>query len=260
MSTDYKKEFIKCLKSVDYSRSDWDIFNDFLEMASISIANVFLKSPDYEKEYMQIADRHKKNIDKFPELLAILANALEKNPWQDFLGTVYQDINANNKHLGQFFTPFHVSDMMAQCTLDADTLKKQIEEQSYFTLSEPCSGAGGMIIACAKAVQELGFNPQEAMYFEAIDLDKKCFAMTYLQTSLLGLAGEVYWGNTISYQMFRKYPTPRLLSDIWQCRFMARKLAGKVERLITTAQGVVENRKEEATEKLFKPKQLALSF
>jgi len=258
MTTDYKKDFIKCLKSVEYSRHDWDIFADFLDMASLSIANVFLKNPDYEKEYLQTVGRYKKgSADRFPELLEILTLALEQNPWQDFLGTVYQEISANNKHLGQFFTPFHVSEMMAQCSLYPDDIGKIINEQGYFTMSEPCSGAGGMIIACAKAVQEYGFNPQQAMYFDAVDLDKKCFAMTYIQTSLLGLAGCVHWGNSISLKMFREYSTPMLHSDVWQFRFITQRLRGVFKELpkeMATAAPFEVKKSDVIT----KPKQLAL--
>ena len=98
--------------------------------------------------------------------------------------------------------------MISECTLNVDVMKQQIDEKGYFTLSEPCCGAGGMIIALADVMLSKGFNPQKQMKFVGIDIDLKCCQMAYIQTSLLGLRGQIYHGNTISMEMWRNFITP----------------------------------------------------
>lgn len=41
----------------------------------------------------------------FPELAAYVVMALEDNPEQDFLGSVFMELNLGNKSTSQFFTP-----------------------------------------------------------------------------------------------------------------------------------------------------------
>ena len=205
MTKDYKKEFINCLQSIEYGRNSYDIFQDFLTLATLSFHNVIAKDEKVEKEYLSIIKKYK-NYKKFPELLVITTLALEQK-MQDFLGDIFMSAGFGNVRGGQFFTPYHLSKMMSEMTI-GDNFKEQIEKDGYFTLSEPCCGAGGMIIAASEVMLEKGFNPQKQMRFIGIDIDLKCCQMAYIQTSLLGLRGQIYHGNTISMEMWKKFITP----------------------------------------------------
>jgi len=57
MRRDFKKEFINCLKSIDYSKHDRDVFTDFVEVAALSFANSLYQCPKLENEYFQVIDR-----------------------------------------------------------------------------------------------------------------------------------------------------------------------------------------------------------
>ncbi len=77
-----------------------------------------------------------------------------------------------------------------------------------------------MIIAAAKTLENLGYNPQETMYFMATDIDKSCFDMTFIQTTLLGLCGTVVWGNSISLETWKTYNTLFFYLKDWKSRFI----------------------------------------
>ena len=201
----YKKDFMKCLQSIEYGRNNYDVFQDFLTLASLSFHNVIAKDEKVEKEYLDIIGRYK-NKKQFAELLVITTLALEEKP-HDFLGDIFMSAGFGNVRGGQFFTPYHLSKMMSDITI-GDNFKEQIEKDGYVTLSEPCCGAGGMIIAASEVMKEKGFNPQTQMRFVGIDIDLKCCQMAYIQTSLLGLRGQIYHGNTISMEMWKKFITP----------------------------------------------------
>ncbi len=201
----YKNDFMKCLQSIEYGRNNYDVFQDFLTLASLSFHNVIAKDEKVEKEYLDIIGRYK-NKKQFAELLVITTLALEEKP-HDFLGDIFMSAGFGNVRGGQFFTPYHLSKMMSDITI-GDNFKEQIEKDGYVTLSEPCCGAGGMIIAASEVMKEKGFNPQTQMRFTGIDIDLKCCQMAYIQTSLLGLRGQIYHGNTISMEMWKRFITP----------------------------------------------------
>lgn len=208
MTKDYKREFMKCLESIEYGRNNYDVFQDFLSLASLSLHNVIAQNEKVEKEYLEIIGRYK-NKKKFAELFVIVTLALE-DKMQDFLGDIFMSAGFGNVRGGQFFTPYHLSKMMSEMIL-GKSFKEQIEEKGYFTLSEPCCGAGGMIIALSEIMLEKGYNPQKDLRFQGIDIDLKCCQMAYIQTSLLGLRGEILHGNTISLEIWKRFITPMSL-------------------------------------------------
>lgn len=207
--TDYIKDFLKCLESIDYTRRRFDIFQDFLTLSTISLDNVILKDKDLENQYLEIIEQYKKP-EKLSELLTITILALEEKT-QDFLGNVYMNGDFGNKKSGQFFTPYHVSQMMSEVVFDENTVKQTIEEQGFIKVSEPCCGAGGMILAFAETMLKHNINPQQYMIFQGIDIDKNCCRMSFIQTSLMGLTGEIVHGDTITLNCWQKFVTPMTL-------------------------------------------------
>ena len=103
---------------------------------------------------MQIVgtDRNKDTVRAYPELLAIAWGAIAQGGG-DFLGSVASQMEVLNAKIGQFFTPYEVSRMRATMTLhDSGPV---IEANGFVTVSEPASGAGGMILAAADILKSL---------------------------------------------------------------------------------------------------------
>lgn len=100
-----------------------------------------------------------------------------------------------------YFTPYHVCQMMADISMN-DTLKDQIDMKGYITLSDPCCGAGATIIAGVNTVKKLlekeHLNFQNYVLVSAQDIDELVALMCYLQISLLGVAGYVKVGNSLT--------------------------------------------------------------
>ena len=206
--TDYIKEFTKLLQSIDYSKRPATVFQDFLTVSAISLANVVHKSNELEKQYFEVVERYK-NPNKLAELLTITTLALEEKT-QDFLGTIYMRENFANRGTAQVFTPFHIAECMAEMTF-GDNLEKQIKENGFITVSDPCCGGGVMTLGMAEALKNKGYNPQKVMWFQGTDIDITCCRMAYIQTSLLGLSGEIVYGNTLSLECWKRFITPMTL-------------------------------------------------
>ena len=71
--------------------------------------------------------------------------ALEKNPEQDFLGSIFMALNLGNDSGGQFFTPYDVCRMMAEIT--CDNVLPTIEAKGYISINDCACGAGATLIA-----------------------------------------------------------------------------------------------------------------
>jgi hypothetical protein len=171
--------FIKRLTQPNADKSAYDKFRDFCEMGHCAIAKTTAptleRAQELEDRYMQIVGtyRDKDTVRAYPELLAIAWRGVRHG---DFLGAVATELEALNTRLGQFFTPYHVSRMMATMALqDAADI---IARSGFVTFQEPASGAGGMVLAAAHALEDQGFNPGLHMLVHATDLSPLCFHMT----------------------------------------------------------------------------------
>ena len=117
LNRDSKKEFLKLFRQLTNARSSWEVWSDFVIMSACAISNAVDKSHFNEREdlYLKTIKRYTKNEQLiFPKLLAETMMALESNPEQDFLGEMYMSLELGNRRNGQFFTPYHISDLMAR--------------------------------------------------------------------------------------------------------------------------------------------------
>ena len=203
---DYLKEFITKLQNLDHSRRTDNVFTDFLALSTYAIMQPFYRSPEIEQKYLDIINKYnKEQANEFSQMLALLVNALEFQ-FQDFLGQVYMQLNLGNVKTGQFFTPYSVSKLMAEITFIDN--QKDIENKDIVTLSEPCCGSGGIIIAYAETMKNHNINYQQKLFVEAIDIDELCFQMAYLQLSLYGIPARLMLGDTLAYKFSQIIYTP----------------------------------------------------
>lgn len=128
---------------------------------------------------------------KFAEMFALLTETLETD-MADILGQIYMESGMGSKAAGQFFTPYHLSELCAALTLP------EPDESGVYRINEPSCGGGGMIIAAASEIKKRGMNYQRVMDVVAQDLDWKGVYMCYLQLSLLGIPAVCVQGNTLA--------------------------------------------------------------
>ena len=177
--------------------------------------------------YMKIIGKYNEAERKvFPELVADVVLALEENPEQDFLGSSYMELELGNSHAGQFFTPYDVCRMMA--SVGGRSMALRVMEKGYASINDCACGAGATLIAaCHEAGKQLaifGRNWQHHILVTAQDIDFVVGMMCYIQLSLIGAAGYVKIGNSITDPMRagdskkNYWYTPMYFSDVWHYR------------------------------------------
>jgi type I restriction-modification system DNA methylase subunit len=219
--------FLKEIRSVALYKHRYDVFRDFVTMAAISIRNAIRKDEEREAEYMKlIGSYEKKDQQAFPKLLALLVEALEFGP-RDVLGTAFMDLELGSRDKGQFFTPFTVSEMMAEI-LHGDELSSI--EKPFITLSEPACGAGGMVLAFVKVMLKQGHDPASRLWVQCVDVDRLAALMCYVQLSLWNVPAEVIVGNSLSLEVREIWHTPQHFLGFWTARLRARDVQETTEK------------------------------
>nr|WP_326183650.1 N-6 DNA methylase [uncultured Oscillibacter sp.] len=214
-----------------YSR--WEIWQDFIMMSAISLANA-VESPHRGKREQMYLDRAKKyskeELDSLASMMGAVVMGMEANPEQDMLGELYMNLSLGNDAAGQFFTPYHISHFMAEVTAD-DSLKARIKQKGWISVCDPCCGGGSLLVAFANVCRRKGINFQTSVLFAAQDIDPTVAMMCYIQLSLMGCAGFVKVGNSLtdpitSFDDRALLPveseniwfTPMYYRDVWQWR------------------------------------------
>lgn len=203
LKIDPKKEFLRVFNQLTNRHRSWDVWRDFIVMYACALSNPVDKQHYDEREALYLRTIKKYNKQEqplFSELAAHTVMALEENPEQDFLGNIYMSLNLGNQHNGQFFTPYHVCELMAEVSMQDSVLK--IEKEGYITINDPCCGAGATLIASVhaakKRLEKAGYNYQNHVFVVAQDIDMTVALMCYIQLSLLGVAGYVKVGNSLT--------------------------------------------------------------
>ena len=207
-----KKEIENIIQSMSGRYAPYNIFSDWIEMCALSIQNAVTMIhnkvwQDREQKYCDIARKYEESeLEKFAQMFVLLGEALTED-LTDVLGEVYMEMGMGSKYTGQFFTPFHLSELCARMGINL----VKTEEMTKISLNEPSCGGGGMIIASCKILKDKGINYQKCLDVVAQDLDWKSVYMTYLQLSLIGCRAIVVQGDTLIDPYTANYPKERIM-------------------------------------------------
>ena len=228
-----------------YSR--YEVWQDMVVMIACTIANAVDKRHFDKREemYLRAAKKYSKDeINIFPEFFTHIVMGMEEYPDCDFLGELYMNLELGNSKTGQFFTPYDVCRMMAQVTINDDLLKSQIEKNGWISINDCACGAGATLVAAANYLRSIGINYQMQALFVAQDVDATVALMCYIQLSLLGCAGYVKIGNTLTEPMTgdvlfgdekeSTWYTPMCFHAVWDTR-RAITVAKRLFRSVATA-------------------------
>lgn len=207
-----KKEIINTILAMSGRYSPYNIFSDWIMTCSLSIQNSCCMIHDKiwqerEQLYISTIQRYtEKEQEEFAKMFVLLGDALTEE-MTDVLGEVYMEAGMGSKYTGQFFTPFHLSELCARTGININ----EIDMNERLSINEPSCGGGGMIIAACKVLHEAGYDFQRKLDVVAQDLDWKGVYMTYLQLSLIGCRAIVVQGDTLINPYTKNYPRERTM-------------------------------------------------
>lgn len=210
-------EIIKEFQTFGYSHSISEVFTDYITLEACAISNRVDKLHYEEREKLYLSTIKKYNEEDRNKIVRIhtkFVEALEQALFSmDILGEMFHALNLSNEWNGQFFTPFHIAEMMAKILIGS--CDEAIKEKGYVTLNEPTCGSGVMVIAAAQTLLENKLSPSNNMCVLAVDNDIRCAMMTYIQLSYLGIPAVVVHGDTLRVQEYTRFYTPIYILGGW---------------------------------------------
>ena len=212
-----KNENKKFVELLDFSRGKYNIaniFKDFVVMFAIAIKNRCYYERFDEDVYLKLISKYEKEeMKNFPRMVAELISLyMKEEDACDILGEIYEQIGASSERNSQFFTPLHISKMMAAVTLDIEKIKKE----KFITINDPTCGSGVMFLSVAEYLLKNNIDYTEKIFVVGQDIDFVCACMTYIQISLYGLPGCIIWGDTLTEESRRIFYTPQYFIGNWQ--------------------------------------------
>ena len=182
-----------------------EVFLDFLDYTASKLG---LESGDssFLNDFEKIKDKLDKDIiTKYDKIYLSIKKDINENI-NDYLGSIYMMIGRNNKSLGQFFTPWHIANLMSSI-LNIEEVQK--EEKDIYTISDPTCGSGVILIANYNNIKNSKLKENYVVIGQ--DLDINCVRMTYIQLSMLGVPAYVIHGNTLTNECRRVFITKELI-------------------------------------------------
>lgn len=197
-----------------------DFLSDLFECGAIAVSNRFdfSQAEEREERYMSIMKSHDKDtrvlmMDVFADIVFLLEHQINSYVgFDDYLGKLYMKSGTSNNRAGQFFTPYHVSKLVAAAGIDEDRIQKHKQDDDVMVMMEPSCGSGGLVLATADVLyNKYDFNFSWNMFVKCSDLDKRCVHMSYLQLGLAGIPAEIEWADSMTGQVMEKWRTPTMM-------------------------------------------------
>ncbi|MEO3325617.1 N-6 DNA methylase [Enterobacter cloacae] len=201
-----RRRFISVFGDTARNLRRWEVFSDFIMLAASELDMARIRTPENIARSREICAKYSESdISNLHELFGLMVCALEAK-FHDFLGAIFMELELGDDRNGQYFTPYKVQSLLARLLMP--DIDETIRREGFVTVSDPASGAAGMIVAYAEVLLEAGYNPSEQMFGSCIDIDPIAADMAFIQLSLLGIPAEVVTGNTLTMQLKRVRYTP----------------------------------------------------
>lgn len=207
------KDWIKKFEDIAPRYHRINVFHDFITMSAIAIHNATYKIESLEQEYLSLASRYdKEELQEISVLLGMLIELMGEEP-TDTLGELFMSLDFGNSNLGQFFTPFCISELTARVNYNPE-----LENKPIIKILEPSCGSGGMMMAMIKIMRERKFDYHNRAFFSCIDIDRNAALMCFLQLSLWGVPAEVIIGDTLNLKFREVWHTPIYHLNFWSSK------------------------------------------
>ena len=210
------KDIIKKIETAIYRIGKYQLITDVLECGAIAISNTvdFSSYAEREEQYKKVMEKYQPEEQKilsevFTMIYQLLSSVVyDDGCFDDYLGELFMRCEQGNSGTGQFFTPYHVSKLMAKMILGSEVVEKA-EKDEVITVNDPCCGGGGMLMAALDVLKnDYHINYTRNCFIDCGDIDRRCVYMTYLQLSLAGVPAIVKHQDAISRELWSVWRTP----------------------------------------------------
>lgn len=195
----------------ELNSADWDgkscsqVFEAFVDVMFCSLTT---GKVEYEAREVFQKDRERK-IGVFQRAMLLLGEEMEREPYRDLLGRVYQDVAgvAGKKALSAVYTPDALCRTVAGMGMDMERVKARIRRGETVSLYEPACGAARMTLSVAEALGELRMG----LRVTCEEIDWTACRIAYINLSMWGVPAVVYHADSLSRKRWGGWKTASLV-------------------------------------------------
>lgn len=198
---------VKKIQSLVHKQNYDEIFFDWVRCMFYTYSNTCNKigAEDREEKYKNIVKKYGEGIiNVFIECNVELIRLFEKNI-DDYLGKIHHKLEVHNKMKGQFFTPFHISKLMAETRVNE--LIKELNSKKRIKIMDAACGSGCLILGILAVLKEKGINYQNKIFISCSDLDENVIQMAYIQLTLAGAKARCKNEDALTGKCFESWDT-----------------------------------------------------
>lgn len=198
---------VKKIQSLVHKQNYDEIFFDWIRCMFYTYSNTCNKvgAEDREEKYKKIVEKYGKGIiDIFIDCNVELIRLFEKNI-DDYLGKIHHKLEVHNKMKGQFFTPFHLSKLLAYTRFEE--LKKELDSGKSIKITDSACGSGCLILGMLAVLKEKGVNYQNKIFISCSDLDENAIQVAYVQLTLAGAKARCKNEDALTGKCFGSWDT-----------------------------------------------------
>lgn len=225
-----ESQFVRIFQQAAKRYDKYNVWSDFVTIAACVISNIV-----DEEHYVKRDELWKRTISKyndgerrmFTQLYAEIAEALTRDPEKDFLGAMYMRMGLHSKEWKQEFTPSDVSLLVSRLAMNSNVMEA-VQTHGYITINDPACGAGSMLLSslqdAAMQISGASLDWHNHILVTGQDISFVAAMMCYIQLSMVGVAGYIKVGNTLTDPMSTEdslddyWFTPTYFSSVWQGR------------------------------------------
>lgn len=198
---------VKKIQSLVHKQNYDEIFFDWVRCMFYTYSNTCNKigAEDREEKYKNIVKKYGEGIiNVFIECNVELIRLFEKNI-DDYLGKIHHKLEVHNKMKGQFFTPFHISKLMAETRVNE--LIKELNSKKRIKIMDAACGSGCLILGILAVLKEKGINYQNKIFISCSDLDENVIQMAYIQLTLADAKARCKNEDALTGKCFESWDT-----------------------------------------------------
>ena len=209
------EEFATELDAVRPTHSRFQNFHDLIEAGYCSLARLTATDPEFGA---RLERRCRSIMEGFPYRSQRALCNLFTRLWEtvdpytgSYLGDAHHEMKLQNLNPGakQIFTPYHICLDLAQQRITKEDIEASLARNRPLRVADVTSGSGAFLIAAARTVEELGFDPSTVMLATLIEKDSFCMQMGFLQCCFKDIPAICIHGDSLSgqYQEIAYTPT-----------------------------------------------------
>lgn len=171
--------------------SNYDVFDDFLNVAIISVINLNKNNPEYEEneeKYKKIIQKYDWDVEMFSKLLACFVKKMEetKDTLKDWIWEYFMQEVSHGEHW-QYFTPDHIAHLCAETTISELT-----EEKKFPSYMDCACWSSRMLLQAQRIKRGKSYGT---------DIGRRCVLMSVFNHLFYWLQGVFTVWNTLMNEM-----------------------------------------------------------